>query len=256
MKLGFIGSGKITSSIIYGIFKSSLRFNEIYISYRNRNISKNLKKKFKSIKILKDNQIIINKSDVIFLAITPDTGSKILKNLNFKPNKKIISLISTIKFNTLKKLTSSKNIIRVIPLPPIETKQGPVIIFPPNKFTKQFFSHLGSVIEVKNEKVLNNFWSTSALMASYYELLNVSANWLTQKGINKNKAVNYITELFYGLSRDALNKKEIGLKKLVEISQTPKGINEQALRELRRSNFYIKLKNTLNNIYKRMSKAK
>ena len=255
MKLGFIGTGKITSSIVHGIFKSNLKSNKIFISYRNKAVSKNLKKKFRSITILKDNQEIIDKCNIVVLAITPTTGTKILKNLNFN-SKKIISLISTINLNNLKKLTGSKNITRVIPLPPIEIKQGPIVIFPPNKFVKQFFGHLGSVIEIKNEKTLNNFWSTSALMAPYYELLNVSTNWLAQKGINKNKAVDYITELFYGLSRDALNKKKKGLKQLVAESQTPKGINEQALRELKKSKFYSKLNNTLNSIHKRMSKAK
>ena len=255
MKLGFIGSGKITSSIVHGIFKSNLKSNKIFISYRNKAVSKNLKNKFRSITILKDNQEIIDKCNIVVLAITPTIGAKILKNLNFN-SKKIISLISTINLNNLKKLTGSKNITRVIPLPPIEIKQGPIVIFPPNKFAKKFFSHLGSVIEIKNEKTLNNFWSTSALMAPYYELLNVSVNWLTQKGINKNKAVNYITELFYGLSKDVLNKKKMGLKQLVAESQTPKGINEQALRELKKSKFYSKLNNTLNSIHKRMSKAK
>ena len=255
MKLGFIGTGKITSSIVHGIFKSNLKSNKIFISYRNKAVSKNLKNKFRSITILKDNQEIIDKCNIVVLAVTPTTGVKILKNLNFN-RKKIISLISTINLNGLKKLTGSKNITRVIPLPPIEIKQGPIVIFPPNKFVKQFFSHLGSVIEIKNEKTLNNFWSTSALMAPYYEMLKVSANWLTQKGINKDKAVDYITELFYGLSKDARNKKKAGLKQLVAESQTPKGINEQALRELKKSKFYSKLNNTLNSIHKRMSKAK
>ena len=256
MKLGFIGTGKITSSIIHGIFTSTLKSNKIYISYRNKAVSKSLKNKFRSIMILKDNQEIIDKCNVVVLAVTPTIGAKILKNLNFDRKKKIISLISTINLNSLKKLIGSKNITRVIPLPPIEIKQGPIVIFPPNKFVKQFFSRLGSVVEIKNEKTLNNFWSTSALMAPYYELLNISANWLIQKGINKDKAVDYITELFYGLSRDALNKKKKGLKQLVAESQTPKGINEQALRELKKSKFYSNLNNTLNSIHKRMSKAK
>ena len=40
MNLGFIGTGKIASSIILGIFKSNLKINKIYISSRNRNIAK------------------------------------------------------------------------------------------------------------------------------------------------------------------------------------------------------------------------
>ena len=47
MKIGFIGTGKITSSIIYGIFKSKLKISKIYISPRNKSIAKKLSKKFK-----------------------------------------------------------------------------------------------------------------------------------------------------------------------------------------------------------------
>ena len=45
MKLGFIGTGKIASSVITGICRSSIKYSKIYISSRNSKIAKNLKKK-------------------------------------------------------------------------------------------------------------------------------------------------------------------------------------------------------------------
>ena len=69
MILGFIGTGKISSSIIYGIFNSKLKVKRIYISSRNKNIAKKLSKKFRKVKIIKDNQEIINKSSTIILGI-------------------------------------------------------------------------------------------------------------------------------------------------------------------------------------------
>ena len=83
MILGFIGTGKISSSIIYGIFKSKLKVNKLYISSRNANIAKKLAKKFRSVKVLRDNQEIIDKSSVVFLRVTPNVGLKILPKLNF-----------------------------------------------------------------------------------------------------------------------------------------------------------------------------
>ncbi len=256
MILGFIGTGKISSSIILGIFKSKLKVKKIYISSRNRSIAKKLANKFGRVKILKNNQEIINKSSIIILGVTPNVGNKILPKLKITSNKKIISLISTINLANLKKLTNNKNIVRAIPLPPIEIKKGPIVICPPNKAAKSLFKHLGKVIEIRNEKLSYSFWSTSSLMAPFYELLNVSADWLVRKGVEKSKAINYITELFLGLSQDAVNKKSNGLKKLVAESQTSKGLNEQALRELQRDKFYIKLNNSLNNVLKRLNKTK
>ena len=254
MILGFLGTGKISSSIIYGIYKSKLKVKRIYISSRNKNIAKKLEKQFRQVKIIKDNQEIINKSSTIILGLTPLVGKKILSKLKFSKNRKIISLISTININKLKKLTKNKNIVRVTPLPPIEINKGPIVICPPNKNAKNLFKNLGSVIEIKNENLSYKFWSTASLMAAYYELLNVSSGWLIKKGINKKIANNYISELFLSLSQDAVNKKLQGFKKLVADSQTPKGLNMQALKELKRGKFYTKFIKALENVNKRVSK--
>jgi len=254
MILGFIGTGKISSSIIYGIFKSKLKVKKIYISSRNINIAKKLAKKFRSIKVLKDNQEIIDKSSVIFLGITPNVGNKILPKLKFSKNKKIISLISTLNLEKLKSFTKAKNIVRATPLPPIEIKRGPIIICPPNKFAKNIFKHLGKVLEIRNEKLSYKFWSTASLMAAFYEILNISSKWLVKKGINKKFADTYIAELFLALSQDALNKSSQGYKKLVADSQTPKGLNMQVLNELKKGKFFTKFTKALENVNKRVSK--
>ena len=253
MILGFIGTGKISSSIILGIFKSKLKVKKIYISSRNRNIAKKLAKKYRKIKVLNDNQEIIDRSSTIFLGVTPNVGNKILSKLHFPKNKKIISLISTINLDKLRKLTKNKNIVRATPLPPIEIKKGPIVICPPNKVIKNLFKYLGEVIEIRNEKLSYKFWATASIMAAFYEILNVSSNWLIKKGIKKTTANNYIAELFLSLSQDAINKKSQGFKKLVAESQTPNGLNMQVLNELKRGKFYSKFIKAMDNISKRVS---
>ena len=190
MNLGFLGTGRISSSVIEGIFKSKLKIKKIYISPRNKTIAKKLNKRFKKITISSNNQQLIDKSDWIFLAVTPKVGNKILKTLHFKKNKKIISFISTIKLKNLKQYTKNNNITRVIPLPFIGMKKGPVVIFPADKRAKSFFKHLGKVIEVRSEKISKGFWATSSFMAPYYNLLLNTSNWLISKGI-KEMSLSY-----------------------------------------------------------------
>ena len=254
MIIGFIGTGKIASSIIYGIFKSKLKIKKIYISSRNRNIAKKIDKKFRAVEILQDNQEIIDKSSIIFLAVTPDVGIKILPKLKFLKSKIIISLISTINIDKLKNITKNKNIVRAIPLPPVEINKGPIIICPPNKQAKNLFKYLGKVIEINNEKLSYKFWSTASVMAAFYEILNTSSNWLIKKGIKKNIANNYVSQLFLSLSQDAVNKQSLGFKKLVKDSQTPKGLNMQVLKELQKVKFYPNFFKALENVNKRVSK--
>jgi len=255
MKLGFIGTGKIASSVITGICKSSIKYNKIFISSRNNKISQQLKKKFKRVVIERDNQKIISSSNWVFLAVTPTVGEKIIRNLKFRSNQTIVSFISTITIPNLKKMIKVKaNIVRAIPLPPISLKKGPVPICPPNKKVKKFFDQIGSTVEIKNEKLSINFWSTSGMMASYYEILNVMSNWLVSKGIKRLDAQKYITSLFLALSEDAVVNSKKDLKYLVKESQTPKGLNEQGLKEMSKKRVYKSVINTLNSIHKRLNK--
>ena len=255
MRLGFIGVGKIASSVITGICNSEIKYKKITISSRNKEISRYLKKRFKKITISKTNQEIVDQSDWIFLSVTPSVGEKIIKNLKFQSNQKVISFISTITLSQLKKMINKDiDIIRAIPLPPISLKEGPIPICPPNKKVKAFFDKLGSTIEIKNEKLSINFWSTSGMMASYYNMLDTMSIWLNKKGIKKIDAQKYVTSLFLALSKDAVINSNKDLKLLVKDSQTPKGLNEQGLKEMTKKNVYKSITRTLNSIYKRLDK--
>ena len=255
MKLGFIGTGKIASSVITGICSSKISFTKILISPRNKKIAINLKKKFKKVIIAKDNQEIIDNCNWIFLSVTPIVGEKIIKILKFKSSQTIISFISTITLAELKKAIKVKaKIVRAIPLPPISLKKGPVPICPPNKKVKDFFNKIGTTVEIKNEKSSINFWSTSAMMAPFYELLRVIIDWLVKQGVKRNDAQKYITSLFLALSEDAVINSKKDLKYLVKESQTPKGLNEQSVKELTKAGFYKSLEKTLSSIHKRLNK--
>ena len=255
MKLGFIGTGKIASSVITGVCNSKIYFKKIIISSRNKKISHNLKKRFKKIVIAKNNQQIVDNCDWVFLSITPTVGQKIIKDLRFRSNQIIISFISTITLSELKKVIKVKaKIVRAIPLPPISLKKGPVPISPPNKKVKAFFDKLGTAVEIKNEKLSINFWSTSGMMAPFYELLRTMISWLVKRGVKRNDAQKYITSLFLALSEDAVVNSKKDLKFLVKDSQTPKGLNEQGVKELTKAGFYKSLEKTLNSIHKRLNR--
>ena len=256
MKLGFIGTGKITSSVVTGICRSNISFKKIMLSPRNRSVAIKLKSKFRKVSIAKNNQEIVNSCRWIFLAVTPSVGQKIIKNLKFRSSQTIISFISTMTLSQLKKAVRVKaKIVRAIPLPPISLKKGPVPVFPPNKKVKNFFNKIGTTVEINNEKLSKNFWSTSGMMAPFYELLSILSNWLVKKGVKRDKAQRYITSLFVALSEDAVANSNKDLKHLVRESQTPRGLNEQGVKELRKAGIYRSTEKTLNSILKRLNKV-
>jgi pyrroline-5-carboxylate reductase len=255
MRLGFIGIGKIASSVIIGIVNSKIKFNKIIISQRNKKNALDLEKRFKNIFISKTNQEVVDNSDWVFLSVTPEVGEKIIKDLKFRSNQKVISFISTITLSQLKRMIKKEiDIVRAIPLPPISIKEGPIPLCPPNRKIKAFFDKLGSTVEIKNEKLSINFWSTSGMMASYYNMLDTMSVWLNKKGVKKLDAQKYVTSLFLALSKDAVLNANKDLKLLVKDSQTPKGLNEQGLKEMTKKDVYKSVISTLNRIYKRLDK--
>ena len=256
MKLGFIGTGNISSDVITGICNSKISFKRIVVSPRNKQKAQKLKKKFKRVSIAKSNQDVIDKSDWVFLGVVPKVGEKILPRLNFKTNQTIVSFISTINYAQLKKIVKKKaKIVRAIPMPPISLGKGPVPIFPPDKKVKNFFDKIGTTIEIKSEKLSKNFWAISGSMASFYELLKVLSDWLVKKKLKRNQAQKYITSLYSALAALAAVHSEKNLKKFVLESQTPGGLNWQGVNELRKSGYFKSLEKSINNILKRLNKV-
>jgi pyrroline-5-carboxylate reductase len=84
MILGFIGIGKIASSVITGICCSNIKYKQIFISSRNKKISSSLKKKFKKIIYQKQiKKLLINLIGFFYLLL-PTVGEKIIKDLKFR----------------------------------------------------------------------------------------------------------------------------------------------------------------------------
>ena len=95
----------------------------------------------------------------------------------------------------------------------------------------------------------------TAMMAPFYENLFTLSEWLSKKGLNKIDAQKYITSLFFAMAEDAVVNSSKDLRILIKNSQTPGGLNEQALKQLKRSGFYKLLNSTANNIHKRLNKV-
>ena len=256
MKLGFIGTGNITSDVITGICRSDLKFEQIIISPRNKKKAKLLRNKFKKVIIAKNNQEVVNKSDWIFIGVLPMVASRVLPNLIFRKNQTVISFVATLNLSNLKKKINCKvNLVRAIPMPPISLGLGPVVMCPPNTKVKKFFNKVGTSIEIKNEKLSNNFWAISGTMAAFYETLKNLSDWLVKKKTDRKKAQEYVTSLYFALAGLALKNSNKNMKKFVAESQTPGGLNWQGVNQLRKAGYYKSLQNSLNDLLKRLNKS-
>ena len=256
MKLGFVGVGKIATSVIEGIFKAKINVKEIILSPKNRKNSKFLQNKFKKIKIAKNNQEVLDKSNWVVLSVTPKIGKQILKNLKFKKNHIILNFISTIHNSELRKIIfPAKQIFKIAPLPMIKYNLGPIIIYPKNKIIENFFSRLGKVIATNNEKENKKLWVMTSFMATYLEIFNTAHKWFVKKGVNQNKSKEYINHLFKALNNELLKNSNYSIDKIIKEFQTKGGINEELLKRVKKSGIFKNLDKGFNKIYNRVKKS-
>lgn len=255
MNIGFIGTGTITTSVIEGLFRSKIKVKQILISQRNEKNSTVLSRKFKRVKVMNNNQEIVNKSSWIFIAVVPKVAKSILQDLRFRKNQTIVSFISTASMTYLKKtLYPATNIIKAAPLPTIEHKLGPIVLFPNNKKVTSFFNQLGKAVIASTEKENNQLWTIASIMATYFEFCNTLEMWLVSKKIKANKARAMVASLMFGLSHTMLTSKT-KTKDLIKEYQTKKGINEELLLRLKKAGVFTKMNGALTKILERITKA-
>ena len=256
MKLGFVGVGKIATSVIEGIFKAKINVKEIILSPKNSKNTKSLKNKFKKIKIAKSNQEVLDRSNWIVLSVTPKVGKQILGKLKFKRNHTVLNFISTIHNQELKKIIfPAKQIFKIAPLPMIKYNIGPIIIYPKNKIVENFFNRLGKVIATSNEKENKKLWVMTSFMATYLEIFNTAHKWFVKKGINENKSKEYINHLFKALNNELLKNSNYSMDKMVKEFQTKGGINAELLMRTKKSGIFKNLNKGFDKIYNRVKKS-
>jgi pyrroline-5-carboxylate reductase len=255
MRLGFIGVGKIATSVIEGIIKAKINIKEIILSPKNAKNTKLLKSRFKKIKIAKSNQEVLEKSNWIVLSITPKVGEQILNKLKFKKDHIVLNFISTIHNQKLKTLIApAKNIFKIAPLPMIKDNLGPIIVYPKNKEIENFFNKLGKVISTSNEKENKKLWVMTSFMATYLEMFNTAHKWFQKKGVNQNRSKEYLNHLFKALNNEISNNFNSSMDKMIKEFQTKGGINEELLLRIKKSGVFKNLDKGFEKIYNRVKK--
>ena len=137
----------------------------------------------------------------------------------------------------------------------LKIKKGSItgIIGPNGSGKTTLFNLIAGNLKPSEGKVM--FYDEDITAVPSYELLSTMSNWLVKRGVKRDKAQKYITSLFLALSQDAVVNSNKDLKHLVKESQTPRGLNEQGVKELRKAGFYRATEKTLNSILKRLNKV-
>lgn len=230
MRLGFVGTGTITAAILRGLKASPLADWPVLLSPRNAGLAAELAATLPGVLVAPDNQAVIDGADVVILAVRPQVAEAVLRGLRIGPAQTVISLIAATPAGRIADWTGATQVCRAIPLPFSEARRDVVPVFPPLPPAMALFSALGRALPVQSQHEFDLYAATSALMASYFGILQSATDWAVSQGMRRDDARAYLSGLFLNLGHVAVEN-PADLATLRHDHSTAGGLNEQVFRD-------------------------
>ncbi len=207
----------------------------IRLSPRGAATSAELATRFGDVDLCRDNQAVIDESDVVLACIRPQGADAVLRPLSFRTGQTVISAVAGLRLSTLEPLVAPATACRAIPLPALAQGAGVTPVFPPNASARALFERLGGVAEVADEARFDAFSAATATIAAHIAYLNAVSSWLVAHGIDRDAANGYVAGTFAGL--DLTMARGVTLGDLARHHATPGGINDAFALDLTTAGF-------------------
>jgi pyrroline-5-carboxylate reductase len=231
-RLGFIGTGTITEAIVTGIVSRAEPSPEIIVSPRSEKTAARLATLSAQVTVAADNQHVVDAADMLFLAVRPNVAEEVVRALRFRPGQQVVSLIATIDHAALRSFIGVPvDLVRAVTLPFVATGSGVTTIFPPDPAVEAFFSTLGTAVACETIEEFDVLAAASALMGSYFGIMDHVVGWMQSKGLPQASARAYLTQHFLSLSTVAFRNPSTSLEDLRHEYSTRGGLNETMFAE-------------------------
>lgn len=257
-KIGFIGSGEMAGAIIKGLIKSG--FTNAYSILATQSKEEGLEEKSQKlgIEIITDNKILVQKSDIIFIATKPNQVKHILEEISsfITDEKLIVSIAAGIKVSTIEKALPPKTkIIRIMPNTPIFVNEGMCGIYGGDYATAKDITYIKSVLDsfgkyivVEKESDLDIVTAISGSgPAFFYKIINDIALAGEKLGLEYEKSLLLSIQTAIGSAKMALAR-ENTMEKLISNVATKGGCTRVGVETMKEYNteklFYNIIKNT------------
>ena len=225
MKIGFIGTGTIATSMVEGLMKSKLPVEQITVSPRNAEYAARLAKLYEKVTIGKDNQDVIDQSDDVFICLRSEIAEEELKKLDFSKTEMVVSVIAMATASQLEKWIGKK-VYRAVPLPFVEQAKSVTAIYPDHPKLKEIFNAMGGAIAVKDENQFAVMMTAGSLMGVYFNIVETANQWLQKNGLDESQSAPFLASMYGNLADVARQAIMPDFTALEAEYSTKKGTNE------------------------------
>lgn len=252
-KLGFIGTGKMGEALIRGILYAGLVPPEnIYASDLDPARLQMLEKKYK-ISICKDNCDAVVDSDIIIIAIKPQTVQEVLKEIKGSiKNQLIISIAAGVTIDTYENaLPSGTKVVRVMPNIAATVKESASAVSPGSAVSREdasiatvIFNAIGRTV-VLPEHLLDAVTGLSGSGPAYiFMIIEALADGGVHEGLDRTTAKILAAQTVLGAAKMVLdNSTHTG--ELKDMVASPGGTTIRGLRVMEERGVRVAMMNAV-----------
>ena len=225
VKLGVVGVGAIASYMVKGLLSPNDKDVELCLSPRGACRAAELARLFPSVRVMPANQAVLDEAEWILLAVRPQDAEEVIKALRFSPGHKVLSVIAMTPLARLQALIpEADTFVRMIPLPFIEKRRGPLAVFPANAEILTLFQGLGQLVAPPGEPLLDVLSAITSSMSPFYRLVGQVAGWGAENGLGGGDAAAFTIAFYGALLETCAQTPPAGLGDLWR-EMTPGGLN-------------------------------
>lgn len=213
-RIGFIGCGNMAKAIIGGIKNSNISSKlKIIASGRDINKLKEVKNKY-DIEISLSNIEVARKSDLIFIAVKPDSYEKVINEIreDISNNSIIITMTPGKTISMIEEYFKKEvKILRTMPNTPSLVGAGVTAICPNDKISTKELDFLieilgtFSLVEVIEEKHFNAVVAVSGSSPAYvFMFIEAMADAAVLQGMPRDKAYKFAAQTVMGSAKMVL----------------------------------------------------
>ena len=244
MKIGFIGAGNMTQTMIKGLLESKLlRPEQILVS--NRTPGKLIKvTDLFHVQTREHNEQIVEECDVIILAMKPqDLPAAVEAFTNhIEKHQTVVSLAAGINLKALERMLPSGRLARLMPNTPSVIGRGVIGYLTQENddeeivadLMEDLFSNLGVLLRVDTEDKFDALMvSCSSGTGFVFEMMMYWQDWIQERGFSDEDSKKMTIETFLGASLLAAQSAGIDIEELQARVTSKKGVTAAGLNSMR-----------------------
>ncbi|WP_208441130.1 pyrroline-5-carboxylate reductase [Bartonella raoultii] len=199
MKIGFLGTGKISASMVDGLMMSAFNVSSVILSPRNAQMAERLSHHYDKVVIAENNQALLDVSDCVFLCLPNQIAEEILRSLRFRSEQLVVSVLALAKAADVEAWINHK-VYRAVPLPFVAECKNLTPIYPDHPFLRSLFDALGGTLVLDAEEQFNLFMTAGSLMGVYFNFIETAHQWFVTQGLKNQQSADFLAMMFGNLT--------------------------------------------------------